>query len=101
MRKTFMSDLQVDKAVAIQGTEFDRKRKLTNKDVRRAKLMRKSGATLTAIASTFKVDPRTIQYNIDDTYRTNILLKASGKHSGNQVHTFADRVAYKRSIISK
>ena len=101
MKKKFMSDLEVDRAVKIQGTPFDRKRKLTNKEVRYAKKLHEQGFPITKIAKAFKVSWQTIKYNIDPEYRKYVLSKVSGVHTGNLNCGFADRVAYKRSLISK
>ena len=96
-----MNDVEVDKAIKIQGTQFDRKRVLDDHDVQSAKRMHEAGVSLRQIAKKFQVDWRTIKYNIDEEYRKYTLSKMSGIHTGNTRCDFAERVAYKRSLISK
>lgn len=101
MKNAFMNDLEVDKAVKIQGTKFDRKRVLDDQDINYIKLMHKEGVSISQLAKMFQVNWRTIKYNIDDDYRKLMLSKVSGVHTGITRCGFADRVAYKRSLISK
>lgn len=94
-----LEDAQLDKAVKIQGTMYDRKRKMNSLAVRNAASMLKSGKELKDVAEHFGVDARTILYNTDAEYKAAVLNKASGKHTGKTNKDLADRAEYKRQLL--
>lgn len=96
-----LDDVTLDKKVKIQGTQFDRKRKLKDKDWKKVSRMIKKGFNLTQIAEVFNVDPRTIRYGLDEDFRRKTISFMSGKHTGVDVCTFENRVDYKRTLIQK
>ena len=65
-----LSDTALDKAVKIQGTNFDRKRKVTKQMQYRMKQMVDSGKSITYIAEHFDVTPQTVRYNTDPEYKS-------------------------------
>ena len=74
-----MVDDKLDKAVKIQGTDFDRKRKVTSEMREQMKRMKKRGKTFREIAERFTVDHRTVRYHLNKT----------------------NRVAYKRELVAE
>lgn len=96
-----LDDLTLDQKVKIQGTQFDRKRKLKDKDWKKIKRLLSRGFTYEQVASKFNCSIQTLRYNLEEDYREMKLLSMSGKHTGIDVHTFEDRVLYKRTLIKK
>lgn len=96
-----MVDNKLDKAVKIQGTDFDRKRKVTFMMREQMKRMQKSGKTFREIAERFNVDPHTVKYNIDEKYRTYCKSYATGVHTGKTHLNKTNRVAYKRELVAE
>lgn len=94
-----MDDLQVDRTVRIQGTEFDRKRKLTDKQVSEMRKLFEEGFSIKQLASMFKVSRCAVRYNIDDEFRDSMIAR-NGKHTGETHMDFANRVEYKRGLVS-
>lgn len=96
-----MVDDKLDKAVKIQGTDFDRKRKVTSEMRDQMKRMKKRGKTFREIAERFNVDHRTVRYSIDEQYRTYCKAYASGVHTGKTHLNKTNRVAYKRELVAE
>lgn len=102
MRKDFMeSDYKVDQVVKIQGTNYDRKRKVTNSMRYRMKQMYDSGKSYSYIANYFGVSYSTVRYNLDEEFK-----KASNKARNNYVRnwkpdssTLTERADYKRELL--
>lgn len=106
-----MDDLTLDKVVKIQGTQFDRKRKLNDKQVKKCKkLYEKGNFTFEELGVMFNVDYRTIRAYMEPEYRAH-LNRMSGLWNNNfRTYTydsvaaneaFEDRVAYKRTLVRK
>lgn len=95
-----MVDNELDKAVKIQGTDFDRKRKVTSKMRESMKRMQKEGKTFREIAERFGVDHRTVRYNLDPNYCTYCKVTTSGAHTGKTHISKNNRVAYKRDLVA-
>ena len=96
-----MVDNKLDKAVKIQGTDFDRKRKVTSEMREQMKRMKKRGKTFREIAERFNVDHRTVRYNLDEQYRAYCKAYASGVHTGKTYLNKTNRVAYKRELVAE
>ncbi len=102
-----MDDKQLDKAIKISGTQYDRKRKLKDNDIEKAKkLFSKKHKTLEEIALKFGVDVRTIRYHLDTTYRQVRIQQARPKTrvvacKKDYKKSFSDRVAYKRQLVAR
>lgn len=95
-----LTDIQLDKKVLIQGTNFDRKRKLKYEDIAEAIDMYNAGVCVAEIARHFGVHPGTIRYNIIPGYREYLYSYMKSK-THDQNMKMEDRVAYKRELIKK
>lgn len=102
-----LDDRTLDKVVKISGTEFDRRRKLSDKQLRKMKdLFYKKHKTMKYLAKKFNVHVKTIQYHLDDEYRKLKIeqCKASNISRLSQEELqerTKERVAYKRYLLSK
>ena len=99
-----LDDITLDQKVKIQGTQFDRKRKLTDKDINKMRKLIGKGYTLDNLSLIYNVDVRTIKYNLDPDYKAHIQSYQAenyGKHTGIDTYNFENRVAYKRLLIKK
>lgn len=96
-----LTDMEVDQLVKIQGTQYDRKRKLTDKDIKIIKKLISHGDSIDYIAAIFGVTEHTIKYNIDSEYRQHSINIRSGKHYGETTKDIIDRASYKRHLILK
>lgn len=96
-----MVDNKLDKAVKIQGTDFDRKRKVTSEMKDQMDRLQKKGRTFREIAALFGLDHRTVRYNLDPNYRAYCKITASGAHTGKTHLNKTNRVAYKRELVAK
>lgn len=94
-----LDDTDLDKAVKIQGTEFDRKRKFTDAQVLEMKRLLGQGVKDKDVATKFKCSLHTMLYNTSEEYRKAAIEKRSGKHTGVTHMDFDNRVAYKRELI--
>ena len=92
------SDSVVDKAVKIQGTKFDRKRKISQSTIEKMQYLAKCGLGVSAIAKTCGVSPMMVKYHTDPVWRMIYNLTRSGKHYG-APSDVAERVAYKRKLL--
>lgn len=105
MRKNLlnMSDSALDKAVKIEGTNKDRRRKITKWDFKRVILPKVAkGVSYSTIAKELNVTSDTIKYNVDKEYKQKKnaerkLYKASSK----KPNALAERAAYKRELVKK
>ena len=95
-----LTDEKLDKVVKIQGTPYDRKRKLSESDIRKMNKMAKSGKSLCEIASKFGVNWTTVRYNTDPIWRQSYNATRSGAHTGKDKISVKNRVAYKRSLVA-
>ena len=94
-----LSDTALDKAVKIQGTNFDRKRKVTKQMQYRMTQMLDAGKSVNYIAEHFNVTPQTVKYNTNPEYKTWRNATKNSKHYGVNNSTAAERGAYKRSLL--
>ena len=103
------SDTKVDSMVKLQGTNYDRRRKVTKSIKHRMEQMYNAGKSYYKIAEHFGVDPRTVRYNLDENYRQSDIYgrvmrakKNNKKHNStkdsNRI-TLADRAEYKRNLM--
>lgn len=95
-----MKDSDVDKNVKIQGTRFDRKRKVSNYTLYRMKQMFEKGMKISEIANKLGLTYLLVRYNVDEEWKKEYNLKRSGKHTGNTNITREDRINYKRDIVN-
>ena len=95
-----MTDRELDKAIKIQGTRFDRKRKISNYTLYRMRTMFEKGVSVSDIARKLNLNYNTVRYNVDPQYKEEYNRKRDGKHCGHTNITPEDRASYKREIIA-
>ncbi len=96
----FLNDKELDKKMKIQGTKYDRKRKVTPKIVKKMLKMRKKGIDYAQIAEKFGVSQYTVKYNLDPDFRSNEIIRNSLK-SKTHKNNLNNRPEYKRNIIMR
>ena len=96
-----LTDDKLDDAVKIQGTPYDRKRKVTPEMAKQMTKMLKKNKKLDEIAEAFNVSIHAIRYNTDPIFRANYLKNHCGKHTGKDHITVKNRVAYKRTLVAE
>ena len=94
-----LTDEKLDNLVKIQGTQYDRKRKVSDKLITKMlKMARRKDYK--QIASKLGLTNRTVRYYTDPIFRSTYIKSLSGKHTGKDKITVTDRVAYKRSLVA-
>lgn len=101
-----LDDVSLDRAVKIQGTQYDRKRKLNDKQVAKAsKMLNNKNMTAEEVAEYFGIDKRTVRYYFDEEYRKTRIEQCTGVHVRRSAEAdneaFLDRVAYKRKLVAR
>lgn len=94
-----LSDATIDARAKIQGTDYDRKRVVTKKLLKKIEKLQGNGKSVSFIANKLGIDSKTVRYNTDPAYRAMRLEKASGKHTGTDYITADNRIAYKRKLL--
>ena len=97
-----MTDFMVDKVVKLEGTDYDRRRKLTNKDIAAIKRAHKKGYSIPALAKKYGVSYVTIRYHLDSNFKQHIIEERvkHGFYCCDAAKQRASRIAYKRAILS-
>ena len=95
-----MTDEAVDKKVKIQGTEFDRKRKISKATLRKMLSLKSKNKTVAEIARQLGLCYHTVRYNIDPEFRKIYNATRDGRHTGKNHITVKNRVAYKRELVA-
>lgn len=95
-----LTDEALDKKVKIQGTQYDRKRKVTDKTIAKMKSLASTGKSVSEIAKKLGLNYITVKYNVDPMFKAIFNAKRSGKHTGKDHISVKDRVAYKRDLIA-
>ena len=97
-----LDDITLNRVVRIQGTQYDRKRVLTDKDIKKMnKLFNKKGLSVKEIAEIFDVSVCCVKYNVMPEWKAEFNAKRDGKHTGVDVVTVEDRAAYKRYLVKR
>lgn len=96
-----MPDDVLDDVVKIQGTRYDRKRKVTPEMAHEMLEMRNAGYGVEVIAYEFGVSTTAVKYNTDEVFRKKHLSGCTGAHTGKDNITISDRVEYKRQLIAQ
>ena len=102
-----LDDKELDKLIKIQGTQYDRKRKLTDKQIESAReLYAKYDATVWDLAVMFGVSVRTIRYNLQTSYREHVLAYAkahpqTSKRQYDHTAALSERAKYKRKLVAR
>jgi len=98
---TQFSDAEIDKMFKINGTQFDRRRKLTDAQIEKISKMYQKGKTIEFLAKKFQVKPQTIRYHVDKDFRAMKIASVTYHPDSIDYATrTAERVAYKRELIA-
>lgn len=97
-----MTDFMIDKIVKLEGTDYDRRRKLTNKDIAAIKRAHRQGYSILSLAKKYGVSYGTIKYHLDSNFKQKIIEERSKNRYGyyDAAKQRASRIAYKRAIIT-
>ena len=101
-----LSDKDVDNAIKISGTQYDRRRKLNDKQLAKARKLFNRGYSLEYIASRFGVRTCTIRYHVDDEYRRYRMEHANyGRSTACSAIEYQEklkeRADYKRKLVAR
>ena len=96
-----MTDDQLDKSIRIQGTPYDRKRKLSESTLRKMNKMYNSGKTPYQIAKELGLNYSTVRYNTDKAFKAIYNATRDGRHTGKDKISVKNRVAYKRQLVAQ
>lgn len=96
-----LNDSDLDKAIKIQGTEFDRKRKISNSTIKKMGSMSKKNKDYKEIAKKLGLSNRDVRYHVDPQWKAMYNARRSGKHTGKDNITKLDRVQYKRTLVAE
>ena len=96
-----MMDNEIDKAVKIQGTKYDRKRKYQSDVVKKMQNLLKKGKTYQEVAAAIGCAPITVRYNTDAEFKAAFNAARDGKHTGKDRITKSNRIAYKRQLVAE
>lgn len=94
-----LSDSFVDKRVKIQGSRFDRKRRISDSTIQLIKYMYSLDCPVADIAKILNLNYNTVRYHADAEWRTRFNALRNGKHTGKDTITARNRADYKRLII--
>lgn len=93
-----LSDSQLNHTVRIQGTKFDRKRKVSDKTDARMKELYNSGMPVMDIAKLFDLSYNTVKYHVDEEYNKYCRSRKNA-HTGKTHISVQDRIEYKRKLV--
>lgn len=93
-----LSNSKLDETVKIQGTNYDRKRKVTKDMQRRMIQMVNAGKSIYTVAEHFSVAPQTVKYNTDPEWRAWYNATRDGSHYG-PTASVEERANYKRQLL--
>lgn len=96
-----MMDADLDKTVKIQGTDYDRKRKIGKSGLKRMQTLLKKGKTYQQVAEALGCSTTAVRYNTDADFRTKHLAGCTGKHTGKDHVTIENRIQYKRALVAE
>ena len=96
-----LTDDKLDEAVKIQGTPYDRKRKISADTIKKMTKLSKAGKSVAEIANKLGVNYLSVRYNIDPEWKATYNATRNGKHTGKDKITVKDRVAYKRNLVAQ
>ena len=96
-----LTDDKLDSVVKIQGTQYDRKRKISPETVKKMMKLSSSGKSISEIADKLGISYTGVRYNIDPQWRATYNATRDGKHTGKDHITVKDRVAYKRNLVAQ
>ena len=101
--KINLSNTALNKEVIIAGTDYDRRRKLTNKEIYNLRRSYQNDTDINVIASRYNVSPMTIKYHVDPIYRAESnKRRASYAHNTSQDSSYRKELAdYKRQLLGE
>ena len=95
-----MLDEDLDRKIKIQGTKYDRKRKVSDATIKKMQKLFNSGKTVAEIANKLGLHNHTVRYNVDPEWRAMYNATRNGAHTGKDKITVANRIAYKRQLVA-
>lgn len=98
-----MTDIEVDRIVKIHGTDYDRRRKLSVKDVAAIKREYKRGKSISYLANKYHVSYPAIKYHVAENYKeTHNNYRKNFKFAEcDQRALLKSRVALKRRLMAE
>lgn len=93
------TDTVVNSMVRIAGTNFDRRRKVTNDIKHRMQQMVDAGKSYFTIANHFNVTPYTVRLNTDAAFRASEYNRRSNYPQYSETGSSAERAEYKRNLL--
>ena len=100
-----LDDSSINKLITINGTNFDRRRKVNPKNIKKMIRRYECGKTFTEIAKEFNMSAFTVRYNIDPIFRDTYNVNRQGKSQKNyhkdiktELH---ERAIYKRQLVKE
>ena len=95
-----LTDEALDAKVKIQGTKYDRKRKISESTLKKMKSLYKKGKSISEIANKLGLNYTSVRYNVDPIFKKQFNQMRDGKHTGKDKITIKDRIAYKRGLVA-
>lgn len=95
-----LTDNVLDAKVKIQGTKYDRKRKVSDATIKKMKALFAKNKTVSEIAQKMGLNYTTVRYNVDPVFKAEFNARRDGKHTGRDHISKLDRIAYKRSLVA-
>lgn len=96
-----LNDNELDKAVKIRNTRFDRKCVYTDAEYAVARKLLNRGYSYNYVSKDTGISRHALRYHFDRDYRIAYNSHRSGKHYGVTHLSKANRVAYKRDLVAK
>lgn len=96
-----MNNYKIDQMVKIAGTDYDRRRKLTNNQLSCIKKDYNNGVSICELAVKYGVAANTIHYHVDEEYKK--FHNQRRKYSTRTItskSTIASRIAFKKRLLS-
>lgn len=97
------SDSVINKKIRVVGTDYDRRRKLTNRQISNIKKYYARGLSLSEIARKFDVSPSTIRYHVNEAFKNYVNQKRKEyiyAEEFDHVSYFKNLAAYKRKLVN-
>ena len=95
-----LTDDKLDATVKIQGTPYDRKRKVADSTISKMCKLFKKGKSISEIARKTGLNYMAVKYNVDPEWKKQYNATRNGKHTGKDHITVKDRVAWKRQLVA-
>ena len=96
-----LSNSELNKKVHVAGTNYDRRRKLTNKDIYEIKRMYKRNNSVSKIANKYGIAYSTVMYHLSEDYKAyknkDRLNYVNNSNSG----SYKELASYKRKLLNE